>query len=739
MAFESQFIPVSELQDFLAEARKRYAYGLEVDHEDREEAKEDARFELGGLNQWDKAAIDARSDPKYPRPILTENRIHVFAQQVINDGRQSKPSVVITAGDRGDPKTAEVIQSWIRQIEYDSDADIAYDTAREHQVVSGRGWYRITTQFATRRPSKSGGDLQAQVPRFEPINNQFSIVWDPSAKRYDKADADWLFCVGVISKDTHKRKYGKSDMNSGASFVPADGAETWVGLGPHNEDLLEVEYWKRTHTPRVLCELQSGAIVWQDEIQPAGQVAPGGAIYDEDPIVDQRVEDFITVQQFILDAEGIRGETEWTCEEVPFIPVFGIEKIVDGKARRSGLIRPGKTPQRLINLTVSNIAELTAQIPKSPYMLAEGQAVNHEDEWETINTIPRAYIQYKQVGLGGSFAPPPQRIISEPPIQALIALLNQSTDALKASMGIFDASLGAQSNETAGIAIESRKREADNCNFHFHDNEERSRKSAGRKLLELLANLNQGVTVVAIRSVDGKTKQVPINQEYQDEDGKNLIHVIDPDAYGVSVSSGPSYSSARRESFGKMTQMAQAWPQLLQVGGDIVLRNSDMPGAEDLADRIEKTLPPGLAPKKEGEPAPLAPEVQQMMEQGKQTITQLTQTVHELQDQLDSKQPDIAARIKIAQINAETARLQIQAELDIARLNAGVKTAINEMQADMAGLKHSIDTAHSDTELSVQTAQADADRQASLAGTPPLPGGAAPEPGASESEQGETA
>ena len=96
MPFDSQFIPASELQDFLAEARKRYAYGLEVDHEDREEAKEDARFELGGLNQWDKAAIDARSDPKYPRPILTENRIHVFAQQVINDGRQSKPSIVIS-------------------------------------------------------------------------------------------------------------------------------------------------------------------------------------------------------------------------------------------------------------------------------------------------------------------------------------------------------------------------------------------------------------------------------------------------------------------------------------------------------------------------------------------------------------------------------------------------------------------------------------------------------------------
>lgn len=739
MAFESQFIPAAELQDFLAEARKRYAYGLEVDHEDREEAKEDARFELGGLAQWDKAAIDARSDPKYPRPILTENRIHVFAQQVINDGRQSKPSIVITAGDRGDHKTAEVIQSWIRQIEYDSDADIAYDTAREHQVISGRGWYRLNTQFATRKPTKSGGSLVTQVPRFEPINNQFSIVWDPSAKKYDKSDSDWMFCVGVTSKEKHRNKYGKSDLNGETAFVPADGAETWVGLGTHGEDLLVVEYWRRTHTKRTLCELASGAIVWQDEIQPAGQPAPGGAVYDEDPIVDQRVEDFVTVQQFILDADAILGEYEWTCEEIPFIPVFGIEKIVDGKARRSGLIRPGKTPQRLINLTVSNIAELTAQIPKSPYMLAEGQAVNHEAEWETINTIPRAYIQYRQVGIGGSFAPPPQRIISEPPIQALISLLNQSTDALKASMGIFDASLGAQSNETAGIAIQARQREADNCNFHFHDNEERSRKSAGRKLLALLANLNQGATVITIRAVDGKTKQVPINQEYQDEEGATHIHVIDPEAYGVSVSSGPSYSSARRESFGKMTQMAQSWPQLLQVGGDIVLRNSDMPGAEDLADRIEKTLPPGLVPQKEGGPPPIAPEVQQMMEQGKQTIMQLTQNVHELQDQLDSKQPDIAARIKIAQINAETARLQIQAELDIARLNAGVKTAIADMQADVAGLKHSIDTAHAESALEVQTAQADADRQASIDAAPPSPGGAAPEPGAPEPAQGETA
>jgi hypothetical protein len=692
MAFHSKLVPASELTEFMAEARKRYVAGLAADADDRADAQDDQRFEHGGDHQWDPAALEARRNPKYPRPVLTENRIHIFVHQVANEGRQSKPSIVVTAGDGGKPETAEVIQSWIREVEYESDADIAYDNSREQQLISGRAWYRLNTEYASKHP---GPGAFKQVPRVRPIENQFAVVWDPSAKRYAKTDADWIFIIGTTSKDKHKQKYGSDSALAQSNFALTPETVGWVNVGASSEELLEVEYWRKVHNTRRLCRLHSGAVVWKDEIQPAGMPAPDGTVYDDDPIEEERDEDDVTVQQFVIDALSILDETEWVGSDIPAIPVWGREEIVDGKRHTISLIRHGKTPQRLINLYVSNIAEQVALMPKNPYVVAEGQIINREQEWEEINTVPRAVIQYKPTAIGGTLAPPPQRNVNEPPIMALTAGLSQAVDALKASMGMFDPSLGARSNERSGLAIERRQRQSDNANFHFQDNEARSRKTLGRMLLELLANLNRGETIVTVRGEDGTTKRVPINQKFIDPDtNKETEHIIDPEAYVVST--GPSYTSSRHESFDKYSTLAQYDPRFMQLAGDILFRNMDVPGAQEISDRYEKMLPPQLQPGGDGKQPPLPPQIQQAMEQGKHTMMALSERVRELQNELDSKQPEIMARIRISEMQEETKRLQIQAELDIARLNAGVKTAVEEMKADMTSVRESIQTARAD-------------------------------------------
>jgi hypothetical protein len=87
--------------------------------------------------------------------------------------------------DGGTEETAEYYQGRIRQIEYESDADIAYDTSREQAVTCGRGFYRVTTKY------KKGNDGPQEIA-IEPIRNQFSVIWDPSAKKYDLSDAGWI-------------------------------------------------------------------------------------------------------------------------------------------------------------------------------------------------------------------------------------------------------------------------------------------------------------------------------------------------------------------------------------------------------------------------------------------------------------------------------------------------------------------------------------------------------------------
>jgi hypothetical protein len=136
--------------EFMEEARKRFHFGLDQDKLDRSEAEHDVKFLSGGDAQWDEVALAQRRPPDLSRPrrpVLTWNRLHEPIYQVTNDGRANKPSIKVTPMDGGTDETAEYFQSRIRQVEYESDADIAYDTQRQQAVSCGRGFIRIGTEF----------------------------------------------------------------------------------------------------------------------------------------------------------------------------------------------------------------------------------------------------------------------------------------------------------------------------------------------------------------------------------------------------------------------------------------------------------------------------------------------------------------------------------------------------------------------------------------------------------------
>ena len=65
----------------------------------------------------------------------------------------------------------------------------------------------------------------------------------------------------------------------------------------------------------------------------------------------------------------------------------------------------------------------------------------------------------------------------------------QASDDIKATTGIFDASLGAQGNETSGIAIRQRQSQAGLANAHFIDNLNRAIRQCGIILCDLIPKI----------------------------------------------------------------------------------------------------------------------------------------------------------------------------------------------------------------------------------------------------------
>ena len=684
MAFRSKTI--RDVDDFLRKLRERYDYALDLDRQDRQEAEDDVVFaaatayKSGGSAQWTKEAIDQRRTAG--RPILTENRLPTFINQVVNDGRQSKPSIRLTPLDGGNKQTADMLQSRIRHIEYESDADIVYDTARKQQVTCGRGFIRISVGYRNWRSTN-------MEPKLERITNPFSVVFGPG-KEYDRCDAEYCFVISNITKEEHERRFGtnteasRNAFFSGSVSVPAPD---WFNQGSGGDLVQIAEYWEKSYKKRQLVRMIDGIsaspLRYQDELSDEEQlyIAPG-----TEP---REVED-CTVTQYIVNGCEILDETPYPVPYIPIVPEWGNEEIVDGVQRTYSLIRFAKDPQRLINLYVSNIAELTTQAPKSPYRAPVAAIAGYETLWEKSGIEARAYLPYNQWDDSGREVRPPEREVAEPPIQALVIGYQQAVDALKASMGIFDPSLGARSNETSGIAIQRRQREADNANFHFHDNEARTRKTIGRILLALIQKLDAGAARdVAIRTEQGETQMVPVNtpQPYPDETGRPVQHMIGQGEYDVAISTGPSYTSARQEAFDVYSQIANADPRFMQVAGDILFRTMDAPGSDQIADRYEKLLPPGMAPIKSGEQQPIPPQAQQMIAALQQQIQQAMALAENFHQQIQSKQVENQSKERIVELQEQTKR-------DIAYAQLQAQDGLAILKADMQRLEQQLGQMH---------------------------------------------
>lgn len=675
-------------EKFLSLARDRFRIGMNADQADRREAADDVLFaaalpsrfgdNVAGSTQWPAEAIKQRIDAR--RPICTWNRLPTYIRQIVNAGRETKPAIKIAAMDGGTQETAEMQQSRIRQIEYDSNADIAYDTARDQQVTCGRGFIRISTEYIP-------GTFRQRIC-VEPIPNQFSVVWDPSAKKYDKSDADWWFVVEYVSKEKHLRDYGRDSVIAGMDFANMGDADNpapdWIGIGPDGQLIQIAEYWLKEYTKRKLLLIAAPVgdgtqiPIWENECPPELR----------EFAVEERWENDCKVKQYIINGAEILEEHDWLDYDIPIVPIWGHVEVVEGRSRTFSLIRDAKEPQRLVNLYVSNIAELIAQMPKSPWMVPIGGIPeNLVNDWRELNNSPASYALYNSYDAQARPLEKPYRITSEPPIQALTIALQQAIDGIKASMGIYDASIGARSNETSGIAIERRQKESDITNFHFSDNEARSRKQIGSILLRLIPKVDQAGSVVAIRSEDGKTQNVPVGVPYQDpKTGKQITHDLKAGNYGVAVETGPTYTSMMQELAERDAQLITAMPELLFVFGDQYFRADGTPGSQERAERMKRAInmkTPGLIEKEQGDGPPIPPEAEQEIIMLTKQRDEAMAFAQQQFEELKAKKPEIEKDLELKRMDIDWQRQkeQIITERELAKL--GSQEAIVALKGDL--------------------------------------------------------
>jgi hypothetical protein len=249
------------------------------------------------------------------------------------------------------------------------------------------------------------------------------------------------------------------------------------------------------------------------------------------------------------------------------------------------------------------------------------------------------------------------------PAGALQEALNASDD-MKAILGLYDASLGARSNETSGRAILARQREGDVSTFNFIDNLSRGIEHAGRIIIDLIPSVYTGQRIIRVLGPQKQVSTVPLNAAVpvKTDTGDTISHIYDlaRGKYDLTVETGPSFTTRREEAASQMIELIRAFPPAASVLGDLLAKNLDWPGADEIATRLQVLLPAGVnggagAGAQNGS-------VQALQAQ----IVQLTQALHAVQQ---DKQLD-TAKIQIDAYKAQTERLKAHA--DAARQNGQI-------------------------------------------------------------------
>lgn len=650
----------------LETAKARLKKCQEAEHDGRELSKADIRFRAG--EQWPADIQKMRQGQGGAAVCLTVNLCAPAVKQLTNDQRQNRGAIKVSPVDSGaDPETAEILQGLIRHIEYNSNADVAYDTAFDHAVTGGFGFVGVMTEYEDPRSFY-------QCIKIRRFRNQFAVYLDPASVEPDGSDAKFGFVVAKLSKEEYEAEYPDSQM---ASLSDAEGQTQfpdWVDDG----GVVVAEYFYIESEKDMAYLLADGTTVLESE---AGK--PEASIDDREVTLER-------VKWCKFNGAEILEETDWLGKYIPIARVVGDEYELDGEVVYEGLIRQAKEPQRIVNYLESKKVEAIALAPKAPFIIAEGQIEGHEAQWEAANNQTLAALVYKAQNLEGHLVSPPARDVAEPPIQAITIAGESARQNFRDVTQLQHASYGRESNEKSGKAILARQQQGQTGNFHFVDNLSRCRRHIGRILVDLVPKVyHEPGRVLRVIGEDGSQDQVQVGKRQQGMQG-----IYDPEVgrYDVIVETGPSYATRRKEAAdGMLTIMTSAAGQpLVGVMADLLLKNLDFPGSDDMAERAKYLLPPEIRQQEEGG-QPIPAEVQAQIAAMQQQLQALNAYAKEKEKEADT----VASkeRIAMAQIDSNekiemSKRMETQWKLDsqeaIAALKADIEAMKAKLQVDMA-------------------------------------------------------
>lgn len=561
--------------------------------DERQQCLEDRRFYSIAGAQWEGALGDQFKN----KPMFEVNKVHLAVIRIFNEYRNNRIDVSFDPKDGAeDMGLADVCAGLYRADEQDSAAEEAYDNAFEEGVGGGIGAWRLR---ATYENDEDPEDHRQRI-RFEPIYDADSCVFfDLDSKRQDKADAKHCFVLSSMTVPAYLETYPDDDPTTWPKDNSAGDNFDWV-----TPDVVYLaEYYKVEEVKDVAItftslsgedEIYLKSDLDEDETIEPQLLATGWTRTNEKKLKTKKIHKYLLSGGKVLEDCGqIAGK----C--IPVVPMFGKRWFVDGIERCMGHVRLAKDPQRLKNMQLSKLGEISALSSVSKPIVTPEQISGHELMWRDDNIKNYPYLLLNPItDMSGNELPsPPLAYTKSPEIPpAMAALLQLTEQDMQEILGNPQGADKVTSN-ISGRVVELVQTRLDMQAFIYISNMAKAIRRSGEIWLSMAKDVypggeegrkmktvgdrgEVGTVQLAKPVIDPETGELEITNDLSDA------------SMDVAVDVGPSSMTKREAIVRNLTNVMAITqdPETQQVLQAMIMMNMEGEGVSDVRDYFRMKL-----------------------------------------------------------------------------------------------------------------------------------------------------
>jgi len=522
------------------------------------------------------------------KPRFEVNKIHMAVLRIINEYRNNRITVNFASkeGEEYD-KLADTCAGLYRADEQDSGAEEAYDNAFEEAVMGGFGAWRLRTEYQNEEDPEDDKQRVCIEPIFDADT---SVYFDLGAKRQDKADAKRCFVLTSMTREAYKAEYD-DDPATWPKTITRSQFDWYTPSVVYVAEYYKVE------------EVSEQIRIYKDFNGEEESLRPEELDKEEEMLatgwkeVRRKKVKTRKVRKYIMSGAKILEDCGYIAgKNIPIIPVYGKRWFVDNVERCMGHVRLAKDAQRLKNMQLSKLGEISALSAMEKPILVPEQVAGHQLMWaeDNLKNYPYLLINTLTDANGSPMVAGPVAYTKPPALPPSMAALLQLTEVdmqeILGSPGQGDKMVSHLSGKT----VELIQQRLDMQTFIYMSNMAKAVKRCGEIWLSIARDIfiEEGRKMKTIHE-SGKMEPIELLKPVVNDEGEiEYENDMSSAEYDVVVSVGPSSATKRLATVRALTDMMTMTqdPEMTQVLSAMAMLNMEGEGISDVREYFRKKL-----------------------------------------------------------------------------------------------------------------------------------------------------